>query len=79
MIEERKKQLSELLEKYNPSLSTAEVAKVLGCSHRKAFLLQSEGKLKSFLLDDDSMKKIYKTTKVDIIDYIIKNETRREA
>jgi len=76
--EDRQKELESLVEKYNPSLDTAEIATVLNCSHRKALLLQMEGKLKSYVLDIDSQKKTYKTTKVDIINYIIDNEVQGE-
>jgi len=71
---DRRQALERLLEKYNPSLDTSEVAEVLNCSHRTAFVLQSEGKLKAYVLNPDSQKKQYKTTKVDIINYMIENE-----
>ena len=71
---DRRQELERLLEKYNPSLDTGEVAEVLNCSHRTAFILQSEGKLRSYVLNPESQKKQYKTTKVDIINYMIENE-----
>lgn len=69
----REEELNRSLEKYEISLSTADIAEILNCSHRTAFLLQKHAKLTSFVLNKDSKKKIYKTLKTDLIQYMLTN------
>ena len=70
----RREEIEKSLSAYGMCLSTKEVAEILCCSVKKAFDLQANQKLKSFVLDETSQKKQFKSTKVDVINYILKGE-----
>lgn len=70
----RKEALENMLNDYPVSLDTDTVSKILDCCYKKAFQLQKDQKLPSYLLDSESKKKVYKTTKVDLINYMLTNK-----
>lgn len=70
----RRNELENRLIDYGISLSTAEVAKVMGCHERTIWQLQRMGVIKSFIVDSNSKKKRRKTMKEDLIDYLLKQE-----
>ncbi len=72
-IEERRAELEKMLDAYPPTLSVENVATILGVCERKASELMKYGTIVSFVLDKQSKRKLYKTTKVDIINYLVRS------
>ena len=77
-MEERKKELEQILSDYPITLSTVDVANIINCHPRTAWKKQREGVIKSFIIDYGVKNKTRKTLKADLIDNILKKEERSE-
>lgn len=72
--EKRRKSIEDSLQHYGINLSTTELSVILGCSRKTAFKLQQENLIKSFVLNSESKKKVLKTAKADLIEYMLTNK-----
>jgi len=73
-IEEKRMELERMLDKYPPTLDIENVASILDVCERTASDLMKDGTISSFVLDETAKRKSYRTTKVDIINYMLRSE-----
>lgn len=72
--DEKRAALETMLEKYPPTLNIENVASILDVCERKASELMKDGTINSFVIDETAKRKSYRTTKVDIINYLLRSK-----
>jgi predicted ArsR family transcriptional regulator len=70
-LDSRKQELIDMLKDYDVSLSVDDVAKILSICNTTAKELLKSGKIKSFQLNESTQRQMIRTTKVDLINYMV--------
>lgn len=69
----KKEKIQNMLADYPESLKTVEVAKILNCSKRHVHNLIERGVLQAVDIGDSPKKKLWRIMKVDLENYLLKN------